>query len=181
MKPMTINEYLKHTKTSVKGHDFTPRPRVVCQDGFTISVQAGEYLYSSPRTNSAIAYSHVECGFPSERPPAEWGEYSEEEWQRPGLFGSIARIFKKRSHLWFAFTHGFKCKSFRYFRELVSFKDNATKTVYPYTPVELVDKLLELHGGIDLLASAHPETSRTIEEIAKEFEAAEKRLGISKK
>ena len=38
--------------------------RVVCADGFSMSVQAGEYSYSAPRTNLP-PYTHVEVGFPS--------------------------------------------------------------------------------------------------------------------
>ena len=40
-------------------------PRVTCADGFTVSVQAGECLYCSPRDNAGPWVS-VECGFPSE-------------------------------------------------------------------------------------------------------------------
>ena len=40
--------------------------RVECKDGFTMSVQAGEHLYSTPRTN-ASRFTTVEVGYPSER------------------------------------------------------------------------------------------------------------------
>jgi len=43
--------------------------RVVCVDGFTVSIQAGSFLYSIPRLDRAKAYTHVEAGFPSERDP----------------------------------------------------------------------------------------------------------------
>ena len=39
--------------------------KVVCADGFTMSVQASEFSYCSPRENSALKYNEVEVGFPS--------------------------------------------------------------------------------------------------------------------
>ena len=41
---------------------------IVCADGFMMSVIAGGGAYSSPRYNDPGPYSHVEVGFPSERP-----------------------------------------------------------------------------------------------------------------
>ena len=54
--------------------------RVVCTDGFTMSVQAGTYSYCKPRANDQI-YTEVEVGFPSMeelllKPYAE-------EWDKP--------------------------------------------------------------------------------------------------
>jgi hypothetical protein len=58
-------------------------PRVVCADGFSLSIQAGKLLYSTPR-HDAGPWSHVEVGFPSERPEpwADWTQYCEDP-QRP--------------------------------------------------------------------------------------------------
>ena len=54
-------------------------PRIVCEDGFRLSVQAGELLYCSPRIDAG-PWSAVEVGFPSARPEpwAEWLEYCED-------------------------------------------------------------------------------------------------------
>ena len=41
------------------------RDRIVCKDGFSMSVQASEYHYSSPRITDAPDYETVEVGFPS--------------------------------------------------------------------------------------------------------------------
>jgi len=41
------------------------RPRIVCPDGFSISVQAREGAYCKPDENYAESYTHVKCGFPS--------------------------------------------------------------------------------------------------------------------
>ena len=50
--------------------------RVVCADGFSMSVQANESLYCEPRESNARRYSAVEVGFPSEREEllAPWAE-----------------------------------------------------------------------------------------------------------
>ena len=42
--------------------------RVVCADGFSVSVQAHEYNYCTPR-NSTGPWSSVECGFPNAKDP----------------------------------------------------------------------------------------------------------------
>ena len=39
--------------------------KVICKDGFTMSVQAGETQYCQPRTSGADRYTEVEIGFPS--------------------------------------------------------------------------------------------------------------------
>ena len=44
-------------------------PRIKCADGFTMSVQARDGAYCTPRVDySSEAYTHVECGFPSSQP-----------------------------------------------------------------------------------------------------------------
>ena len=43
-----------------------------------MSVQAGEYLYSTPRTDFA-KFTHVEIGFPTFDPPETWMEYAEDQ------------------------------------------------------------------------------------------------------
>lgn len=54
-------------------------PRIHCSDGFSLSVQAGEAMYCSPREDyPENGYSHVEVGFPSEPVPDDWEVYSDE-------------------------------------------------------------------------------------------------------
>jgi hypothetical protein len=50
-------------------------PRIECADGFTMSVQADEFTYCTPRDNVG-PWSKVEIGFPSERVEEfmEWAE-----------------------------------------------------------------------------------------------------------
>lgn len=44
------------------------RPKVVCADGFTMSVQASATHYCDPRSNHG-PYDEVEVGFPSDSDP----------------------------------------------------------------------------------------------------------------
>ena len=44
-------------------------PRIVCRDGFTISVQGRDSAYCTPREDyPSEPYTHVECGYPSSDP-----------------------------------------------------------------------------------------------------------------
>lgn len=42
------------------------RPRIVCKDGYELSVQASSGHYCTPRKDNASYYTRVEVGFPSE-------------------------------------------------------------------------------------------------------------------
>lgn len=79
------------------------RIRVVCKDGFSISIQAGRAHNSDPRNDDG-PYSHVECGFPS----------------APDVL-------------------------------LIPFAEdsNFVRSIYPYVPAEVIDKVIRLHGGIE--------------------------------
>lgn len=76
---MTNIDYAnKHIKESGSGHrNFWDAPRIVCQDGFSMSIQASEFHYCTPRVTGAFPYSSIEIGFPSRRIP-EAHEYAEE-------------------------------------------------------------------------------------------------------
>lgn len=80
------------------------RPRVVCKDGFSISIQASYVNYCIPRLTFSGDYEAVELGYPSKEEPLI-NDYAEDP-------------------------------------------DSLTSTVYGTVPVELVDKVLEKHGGI---------------------------------
>lgn len=52
--------------TYVHGNDFHfVRPRIICRDGFSMSVQGGSYSYSNPRDFGTV-YNEMEIGFPSD-------------------------------------------------------------------------------------------------------------------
>lgn len=106
------------------------RPRIVCNDGYSVSVQASEYMYCEPRytqwqnedgwqvingdywsssgtprnfeTDHFIPYESVELGYPSEADESIY-KYAED--------------------------------------------DNYTSTVYGCVPVKIVEQLIEKHGG----------------------------------
>ena len=74
---MKINEFIKkNLKVKVLNDDPLMKhimtssrlPHIVCEDGFTMSVQVGYSLYSTPK-KIAKRYSAVEIGFPSEHEP----------------------------------------------------------------------------------------------------------------
>ena len=62
VKVLSEDPLMKHMLTS------TRLPKIVCVDGFEMSVQVGHSLYSTPK-KVAKRYSAVEIGFPSEREP----------------------------------------------------------------------------------------------------------------
>lgn len=57
--------------------EYMVRPRIICEDGASISIQAGRHCYSSPRQDHG-PYTHVEVGFPS-HPFPEAEEYKEDK------------------------------------------------------------------------------------------------------
>ena len=59
---MNVNEFFKEAGA-------TRNKRVICADGFEMSVQAHRSAYCSPRIDNAEKYTSVEIGFPSEREP----------------------------------------------------------------------------------------------------------------
>ena len=87
---MKINEFIQRN-LKVTNHNTNPLmmnhmltstrlPKIVCVDGFKMSVQVGFSLYSTPK-KVAKRYSAVEIGFPSEHEPLieEFAERVEDE------------------------------------------------------------------------------------------------------
>ncbi len=104
---MNIQEFIVVTDYATKKEEkYIFRPRIVCKDGFSVSLQAGEGLYSTPRKRSDT-YEAVELGFPSDE-EVLINEYAEME----GM---------------------------------------ATQTVYPYTPIDVIQAVIEKHGGINII------------------------------
>lgn len=101
-----VNEFLKHNFKEYRVHDewiAEKTRRLICKDGFSISIQASKFHYCEPRKNKAWPYHSVELGFPSEL---------------EDLIEEFAEA------------------------------DDTTDTLYPYVPIEIVNKLIEKHGGI---------------------------------
>jgi hypothetical protein len=72
-----LNAYMRNNHRSETAWQVK---RLECNDGFSMSVQAGESLYSSPRRDNAFHYDKVEVGFPSAKPLffAEYAENTED-------------------------------------------------------------------------------------------------------
>ena len=72
LKVTTLSEdpLMKHMMTSSR------LPHIICADGFSMSVQVGYSLYSTPK-KIAKRYSAVEIGYPSEPEELikEWAEF----------------------------------------------------------------------------------------------------------
>lgn len=97
-----INLFLKNTKKVSPVGILETRPRFVFGDGTSISIQASHFSYCTPRSDDAIIYESVECGFPS-KTIKQLKEYAEE----PGVW---------------------------------------TETVYPYTPVSVLNEIVKQKG-----------------------------------
>ena len=73
---------------------YIPRPRIVCKDGTSLSVQVGESLYCIPR-NSEGPWTHVEVGFirdeqeNSLNAPESWKEYADTGELDSDVFGYV--------------------------------------------------------------------------------------------
>lgn len=67
-KGKELNEFLNEGRESrVRNHGIVPGPAVVCNDGYTVSVQCGEFSYCSPRTTllDVSEYDSFELGYPN--------------------------------------------------------------------------------------------------------------------
>lgn len=77
---MNLNEWLRNEENVSFADPVAPRvvirKHLKCKDGLTLSVQASEYHYCSPRSAHG-PYKEVEVGFPSEKIPGLL-EYAED-------------------------------------------------------------------------------------------------------
>ena len=69
---------------------------VTCADGFSVSIQAGKFNYSEPKTDTSHAYESVELGYPS-RPCIFIKDYAEDPRDLTGtVYGYVpAHIVRK--------------------------------------------------------------------------------------
>ena len=59
---MDLKEFIEKSN---RGRRFIIRPRIICNDGFTISVQGGKFHHSTPKETSNN-YLDMELAYPSE-------------------------------------------------------------------------------------------------------------------
>lgn len=159
---MNVQEYLQMTN-ELYDEEATSYPmqkvrnRIECEDGWSVSVQAGDTFYSEPRDNMMPHYSRVECGYPDAPVPEYWLEYAENElgktwlqdkWMSAKeLTGAFWRflLFKvglREWAMWFSVSYAWE-------RVILG---RARMTIYPYIPIELVERAIEEHGGINMSA-----------------------------
>jgi hypothetical protein len=99
---MTLSEFI--TTTFDADDKYQVRPRIFCNDGFSMSVQGGWGKYSTPRENGTV-FTSYEIGYPSKKEPLIMPHC--EDKRRP------------------------------------------KQTVYGYVPFEVVESVIEKHGGIN--------------------------------
>ena len=67
---MTTNEFLRLTRKEYTDRHgkkrLELRPRIVCKDGYSISIQAGDGYYCEPDNDMASYYYKIELGFPNQ-------------------------------------------------------------------------------------------------------------------
>lgn len=77
---MTVTEFLKVTgpDPNIQYPECMQwmRPRAVCADGWSVSIQANNFAYCTPRRWDCDRYTDVELGFPLRMDPliVEWAE-----------------------------------------------------------------------------------------------------------
>lgn len=100
---MNLQEFLSETETYIGQYHQDVRPRVICKDGFSMSVQGSSAHYCLPREDGSV-FTHLEIGYPSDM-VEEFMPYAENE-QIP------------------------------------------MSTVYGGVPFEIIESVIEKHGGI---------------------------------
>lgn len=63
---MNFGEWIANAHKEAQAEGLPHIPRIECNDGFSLSVQVGKYLYSTPQVDGAEEYISVEVGYPSE-------------------------------------------------------------------------------------------------------------------
>lgn len=106
------------------------RPRIVCNDGYSVSVQASEYMYCEPR----YTQWQNEDG---------WQVINGDYWSSSGT----PRNFETDNFTPYESVElGFPSEADELIYEYAEGNDY-TSTVYGRVPVKIVEKLIEKHGG----------------------------------
>lgn len=133
------------------------RPVIRCKDGESVSIQASETHYCSPRESGLRRYGTVEAGFPSVTPPDSWRKYAE-DWERIGLRCMLKDIWRSTGRqLWRKYVlrkeHAWVSMFLVKVAWLKFIKPAGTQTIYGYMPIKTAYEFIEAHGGIDLVAT----------------------------
>jgi uncharacterized protein YneR len=129
-----LNDWLKDTIDieEVGGVSFYQRvrPRIVCQDGYSVSVQASEHAYCTPR------YTQFQND-------DGWHVINGNYW----MTGKNERNFRTVHYVPYEEVElGFPSEEDELINKYAEDEDY-THAVYPYTPVDVVEQLIEKHGG----------------------------------
>jgi hypothetical protein len=103
---MNLEKFISETFEEKNGYCY--RPRIVCNDGFDMSVQGSVGHYCNPRKTQDW-YNEMEIGFPNQEEELIM-QYAEQE-------------------------------------------NDPCGTVYGYVPCDIIQKVIEKHGGIDIEAT----------------------------
>ena len=130
-----LNDWLKDT-IDIDNIDGTAsicqkvRPRIVCQDGYSVSVQASACYYCAPMYTQFQSYDgwHVING-------VYWRMCEKERTFRTGHYIPYEAV-----------ELGFPSEEDELINKYAEDEDY-THAVYPYTPVDVVEQLIEKHGG----------------------------------
>lgn len=88
---MSVENYIQAWVKSGEvfgGRRRLPAPSITCKDGFSFSVQASLFHYSTPRNDDAHAYTHFEVGYPSQYEES-LAPYAEEPGTTETVFGWV--------------------------------------------------------------------------------------------
>lgn len=137
---MTINEYLEKTAnvTIIKQPGIfiviqKVRPHITCADGFTVSIQASETHYCEPRITQYYDGKHWQKEILD-----RWGMRGSGEFESEDSFTPYESV-----------EIGYPSVVEPDILDYAEDGDDPTNTVYACVPVEIVDKVLEKHGGIE--------------------------------
>ena len=129
-----LNYWLKETINiiSLGGEYFYQevRPRIVCDDGYSVSVQASAHMYCEPR----YTQWQNEDGWQVRNGDYWWSSYT------PRIFETDHFIPYESVEL------GFPSEADELIYEYAEDADY-TSTVYACVPVKIVEQLIEKHGG----------------------------------
>ena len=130
-----MNKWLKETISIKRIGDLcvfqNTRARLTCNDGYSVSIQASEHTYCTPR------YTQYQDGDIWHVINGNFFDYGE----KPRNFTSENYIPYEAVEL------GFPSEADELINEYAE-DDDYTDTVYGYVPVDIVEKLIEKHGGI---------------------------------
>jgi hypothetical protein len=147
---LETSKYIDLTKFLELTDGVAHRPRIFCKDGFNVSVQGSNNNYSSPASEFG-PYESMELGFPSQGDELikayMEGRYNiydatvdDSDDYDPYIDSSYGRHDDDNDDNFVT--------------------PDPTKAVYPYTPIEVISKLIDKHGGIDVLKTKEANTKQ---------------------